>query len=279
MKASQEAILRCATRINSFIPSRIVGTDLKLVGREGDIKINFDYQGKAYEFIVPFTRPYLNKADHVFANLLNLNQKRKENNQLFQEFIIKITQDYSVIPAIEIPCRFTLLSKGGSTDLDDPSPVTVPNNPPQPPSLSASASQNFQFDDSQTHYIVFAEMSPDSFFNRKLAKYFDEYTLKEMFTKVNSSYECGSTYRPGNKAPFVTILPLFDQFKRNQTEDQFLQGIFNDIVKSQNQYFKKPTICMVYSSQGFPNRSLFEEGWYMVVKQLTFSGYAKFIAE
>ena len=174
MKSSQEAILRCATRINSFIPSRIVGTDLKLVGREGDIKINFDYQGKAYEFIVPFTRPYLNKADHVFANLLNLNQKRKENNQLFQEFIIKITQDYSVIPAIEIPCRFTLLSKGGSTDLDDPSPVTVPNNTPQPPILSASASQNFQFDDSQTHYIVFAEMSPDSFFNRKLAKYFDE---------------------------------------------------------------------------------------------------------
>ena len=143
----------------------------------------------------------------------------------------------------------------------------------------ASASQNTEFDDSQTHYIVFAEMSPDSFFNRKLAKYFDEYTLKEMFTKVNSSYECGSTYRPGNKAPFVTILPLFDQFKRNQTEDQFLQGIFNDIVKSQNQYFKKPTICMVYSSKGFPNRRLFEEHWYMVVKQLTFSGYAKFIAE
>jgi hypothetical protein len=36
---------------------------------------------------------------------------------------------------------------------------------------------------------------------------------------------------------------------------------------------------MVYSSKGFPNRRLFEEGWYMAVKQLTFSGYAEFIAE
>ena len=43
MKASQEAILRCATRINSFIPSRIVKSELEHFGREGDIKINFDY--------------------------------------------------------------------------------------------------------------------------------------------------------------------------------------------------------------------------------------------
>ena len=38
MKASQEAILRCTTRIDSFIPSSIVGTDLKLIGREGQYK-------------------------------------------------------------------------------------------------------------------------------------------------------------------------------------------------------------------------------------------------
>ncbi len=105
----QQAILRCATRINSFVPSRIVQTDLTNFGRSGKVQITFNYEGNYYKFIVPFTRPYLNKANEVFANLINLNQHRNSNNQEFQDFIIKITHDFTVFPAIEISCQVLVI--------------------------------------------------------------------------------------------------------------------------------------------------------------------------
>jgi hypothetical protein len=55
------------------------------------------------------------------------------------------------------------MSQGGAGDLDDPNPIRVPNLPPLPPSTSASAAQAMQFDDSDTHYIVFADLNPNSF--------------------------------------------------------------------------------------------------------------------
>lgn len=109
MKSTQEAVLRCATRLNSTVPSRIVKADLQNYGRSGVIKITFTYSNQMHEYQVPFTRPYTNKAEGKFANLLNLNQQRNENNQTFEEFVIRTTNNYQADPAIEIPCKVALL--------------------------------------------------------------------------------------------------------------------------------------------------------------------------
>ena len=109
MKSRQNAILRCASRLNSTIPSRIVKADLQNYDRTGMVEITFDYSNIIHTYQVPFTRPYLNKSEGKFANLLNLNQHRNQNNQSFEEFIIHITNNYQVNPAIEIACKIVLI--------------------------------------------------------------------------------------------------------------------------------------------------------------------------
>jgi hypothetical protein len=104
-----DATLRCAARQKAFTPSRILKTDLSDIGRNGRVKISFEYQNRTHEFIVPFTRPYTNQEEGKFANLINLNQQREENNTEFSEFIERITNYYSKNPAIEISCRFELV--------------------------------------------------------------------------------------------------------------------------------------------------------------------------
>jgi hypothetical protein len=84
---STSATLRFASKINSNIPSRIVKDDLSAYGRSGWVFVQFDYNGTAHSYEIPFTRPYINKENGVFANLLNLNQSRSDNNLVFQEFI------------------------------------------------------------------------------------------------------------------------------------------------------------------------------------------------
>jgi hypothetical protein len=104
MSKKTNAILRCATNLNSFVPSRIVKADLQAYGREGIVKIRFEYENSTFDFKVPFLRPYTNKAAGQFANLLNLNQSRSGKNEAFKEFIEKITHHHTVNPAIEIFC-------------------------------------------------------------------------------------------------------------------------------------------------------------------------------
>jgi hypothetical protein len=98
------ATLRCAARQKAFTPSRIVETDFSKVDRNGKVKISFEYENRPYEFVVPYTRPYTNKEEGKFANLINLNQQGEDNNTAFAEFIERITNNYSINPAIEIPC-------------------------------------------------------------------------------------------------------------------------------------------------------------------------------
>jgi hypothetical protein len=105
---STTATLRFASRINSNIPSRIVKADLSAFGRSGLVAITFDYQGQQHAYTVPFTRPYLNKEKGDFANLLNLNQSRQANNEVFQEFVARITANYTVYPQLEVPCMIEL---------------------------------------------------------------------------------------------------------------------------------------------------------------------------
>ena len=103
------AILRCATKINASVPSRIVEADLTLYQRKGIVALQFNYANYNYVFEVPFTRPYLNKEAGTFANLLNLNQSRTQNNQQFQALIERITNQYTANPAIEIVCQIQLV--------------------------------------------------------------------------------------------------------------------------------------------------------------------------
>jgi hypothetical protein len=46
----------------------------------------------------------LNKEKGDFANLLNLNQARQANNEVFQEFVARITANYTLYPQPEVPC-------------------------------------------------------------------------------------------------------------------------------------------------------------------------------
>ncbi len=105
---STTATLRFASRINSNIPSRIVKADLSAFGRSGWVLVQFDYNGKNHSYEIPFTRPYTNKEHGLFANLLNLNQSRSENNLIFQEFIEHATANYTVYPQIEVECVIAL---------------------------------------------------------------------------------------------------------------------------------------------------------------------------
>ena len=98
------ATLRFASRINANIPSRIVKADLSAFGRSGWVAITFDYQGQQHAYKVPFTRPYLNKEKGDFATLLNLNQARQANNEVFQEFVARITANYTLYPQPEVTC-------------------------------------------------------------------------------------------------------------------------------------------------------------------------------
>uniref|UniRef100_UPI00404886A7 hypothetical protein n=1 Tax=Algoriphagus sp. TaxID=1872435 RepID=UPI00404886A7 len=105
---STSAILRFASKINSSVPSRIVKADLSVYGRSGWVIVQFDYNGTAHAYEIPFTRPYTNKENGVFANLLNLNQSRSDKNLVFQEFIERATANYTVYPQIEVDCMIAL---------------------------------------------------------------------------------------------------------------------------------------------------------------------------
>ena len=105
---STSAILRFASRINASVPSRIVKADLSSFGRSGWVSIQFEYEGNSHSYRVPFTRPYTNQARGEFANLLNLNQSRSDNNLVFQEFIARATANYTVYPQIEVECVIAL---------------------------------------------------------------------------------------------------------------------------------------------------------------------------
>lgn len=102
------ATLRFASRINSSVPSRIVKADLSAYGRSGWVTVQFEYAGTTHSYKIPFTRPYVNKEKGEFANLLNLNQSRSENNLVFQKFIARATANYMVYPQIEVPCVISL---------------------------------------------------------------------------------------------------------------------------------------------------------------------------
>jgi hypothetical protein len=188
-----------------------------------------------------------------------------ERDQLFESSISDVSID---------------LNFYGNKDEDDALDLTLsPNTPKLPIPSSSIVYEKLELNDDQTHYIVFADYGKESFCNRKLSTYFTPEKITEILTKVNQEYECGNTFRTENQAPFVTLIPLFDKSKSNQTEDQFLNSIFMDIIKSQNEYFKKPHICLVYSHFGFTNKALFVKEWNKAIKLLHFEGFSNFLMD
>jgi hypothetical protein len=280
MKTSQDAFLRCSSRLNATIPSRIVKADLQNYGRTGVVEITFDYSNKTYAYQVPFTRPYLNKSEGNFANLLNLNQHRNQNNLAFEEFIIRTTNNYQADPAIEIPCKISLVVQNDDSYYDDSVVETL--------TIDVSNSSNskgfnlyemLELDDNITHYILFADDRAGSFCTRKLLHFFSTQKVTDLLSTVNNAYECGNTFSTEDNVPFVTMIPIFNKNKGTKSEDDYLKSILADVIKSQNQYFKKPNICLVYSEFGFANKTLFVKEWNKAIKLLNFQGFSNFLKE
>ena len=92
--------------------------------------VQFDYNGTAHAYEIPFTRPYTNKENGVFANLLNLNQSRSENNLVFQEFIEHATANYTVYPQIEVDCVIALKGQVKPTRFKISLPLPLEQNSP-----------------------------------------------------------------------------------------------------------------------------------------------------
>jgi phosphoribosyl-dephospho-CoA transferase len=78
---------------HSSTPARIYGLeDYSEFGYHGMIKINIVFKGKNESFITGYTKPYNNKIEGVFANLVNINQYGDKNlKKIFNEWQDKIT--------------------------------------------------------------------------------------------------------------------------------------------------------------------------------------------
>jgi hypothetical protein len=280
MKSAQEAILVCSMRIKSFVHSHILKTDLNEFGQNGKVQITLTYQSKTFEFIVPFNRPFLNEPRHLFADLIYLNQEGNIINLDFQEFIIKITEQFSVGTVIEIPCKVLLISQGGNGLSDEPEPIILPSNPPKP-TLSSASNENeiINLDDSTTHFIAFSDIREDSFCNQKLSKYFKKEKIKQLILEVNNSQECGNTFTKNQIAPFLTLIPIYIEDKGTNSESDYLKRVFADVIISQNKYLKRPNICLVYSEIGFANKDLFIKEWNNTIKLLHFGGLCYFFTD
>jgi hypothetical protein len=105
-----KATLRCETRINSTVPSRIIECNFEGIPRNGYAIINL-FNNEFKSFVVPYLRPYVNQTQGLMANLINLNNNRKDNNQEFQDFISEITNNYTVPKALNIPCTVEFLAQ------------------------------------------------------------------------------------------------------------------------------------------------------------------------
>lgn len=168
----------------------------------------------------------------------------------------------------------------GDQDADDALDLTLsPNTPKNPISSSSFVYEKLELNDDQTHYIVFADDQEGSFCTRKLSQYFSPKIITTLLSKVNDKYECGNTFNIENKAPFVTLIPVFNEKKGNKSEENYLKSVFTDVIKSQNQYFKKPNICLVYSDFGFANKALLVKEWNEAIKLLHFEGFSNFLMD
>lgn len=81
---------------HSSTPARLYGmSNWNEFSRSGEIRLKFSYCGHRMDFTIGYTKPYKNKEDGIFANILNLNQNRQTSSgrkRDFREWQNRITQ-------------------------------------------------------------------------------------------------------------------------------------------------------------------------------------------
>lgn len=79
---------------HSSTPARIYGLEnYSDFGYHGILKITIQFKGNSKIFTIGYTKPYINKNDSVFANLINLNQYGdKTAKDIFNEWQNGITK-------------------------------------------------------------------------------------------------------------------------------------------------------------------------------------------
>ena len=98
---------------DSIIPSRITAAEFLPPFKYGELKISFRYEGNNFHFEVPFTRPYVDQTNSIFANLLNLNPQRREiYNERFNQFETEETINFFNQSPDGIPCSFEIIWEG-----------------------------------------------------------------------------------------------------------------------------------------------------------------------
>jgi hypothetical protein len=137
---------------------------------------------------------------------------------------------------------------------------------------------SYKGNDSETHFVMFA-LEGGGYFQKLLPYKFQIPNLFSLGSQVNEACECGSSYRGGNTPPYLTIMPVFSKCSKGLSPEEFLKRIFADVIKSHNNYFRKPNIVMVYSERGFPNLLLFEKEWQTALESICYSGVASFFVE
>jgi hypothetical protein len=124
--------------------------------------------------------------------------------------------------------------------------------------------------------MVFAINDPGAFCVSLLDESgFSKSKITDLINRVNSSYECGNTFTPGNKPPFLTLIPIFNK-DRGISMETFLESVFKDLSKSQNEYFKKPNIVLGYSPAGFPLEEMLYDHWKRNLPSMAYFKKAEF---
>ena len=66
-------------------------------GYHGEVRIWFTFNGELKDFTIGYTKPYKNKQEGVFANVINLNQFGPANNKIaFKEWQDPITMNGTI---------------------------------------------------------------------------------------------------------------------------------------------------------------------------------------
>lgn len=115
------------------------------------------------------------------------------------------------------------------------------------------------YSENQRHFVVFSLPSPNQK-NRMLLSEagFNEAKSSLLVKTVNRQFEVGTTKDPNKNGPEITLIPVFDPFRR-MTEEDFLDKMLLDIKRSLIDFSRVDVIEVFYSNSGFPNCKTFKE--------------------
>lgn len=85
---------------HSSTPARLYDMDnWNEFSRNGEVRLRFTYNGNRLDFTIGYTKPYKNKENEEFANVINLNQNRqtsRERKRVFQDWQNIITHNGTI---------------------------------------------------------------------------------------------------------------------------------------------------------------------------------------